>query len=195
MLNFGLISGINNKDISMHSFARSVGAFICTAVVTVAVAQPPAGADQGGASRPRNVMQRPPMDPAPGTIMTKQSISARGAQTMIEAIVADAVSKRQAVSISIVDEGGNLIAFKRMDGADIGTIQAAMNKAVSALKLQMPSGALGQTPLATQFMSAGFTILGGGEPIKVGDNVVGAIAVSGGDDAASVQVGLKAFKP
>lgn len=43
------------------------------------------------------------------------ALSVKGAQTIVDAIVAQAIKKGQAVSIAIVDEGGNMPAFKRMD--------------------------------------------------------------------------------
>lgn len=186
----------------MKSLARCTTAFIAAALlIGAANAQTPEPGAAPSTSRPaagagQQRMRLAPVDQAPSMVTSKQSLSAKGAQAMIDAIVAEATSKRQAVSVAIVDEGGNLLAFKRMDNTSLGTIQAAMTKAVSALKLQMPSGAFSQEPgAAISFMSAGFTVLGGGEPIKVGNTVVGAIAVSGADDMAYVAVGLKAFKP
>jgi uncharacterized protein GlcG (DUF336 family) len=135
--------------------------------------------------------------------MTKPTITAKGAQVIMDAITKYATAKSVAVAIAIVDDGGNLVAFKRMDGASLGTIQAVLNKSVSALKLQAPTGVLMQLAkqdvgLALGFTSAGFTILGGAQPIHVSNAVVGAIAVSGGadgDDDDYIKVGLDAFRP
>ena len=163
------------------------------------------GQGRGQGTAPR-VTGDAPHDPAPGGTMMKPTLSARGAQTIIDAIVNNAASQHQAVAIAIVDDGGNLLAFKRMDGATLGTIQATMAKAVSALRLQSPTSNFGQLAqtnmaLALGFSSAGFTILGGGQPIRANGangDVVGAVAVSGGaggSDDAFIKIGLDAFKP
>lgn len=159
--------------------------------------QPSAPSPAGPTAGARPGTAATPVDPAPNTTISKQSLSAKGAAAMIDAIMAEAVAKSEAVSVAIVDEGGNLLAFKRMDHTSLGTIQAAMSKAVSALKLEMSSGTFAQnTNVALNFMSAGFTVLNGGEPIRAGNSVVGAIGVSGvRDDMAYVRVGLNAFKP
>jgi len=178
------------------------------AMVSAAVrAQPqgpqgPEGQGRGQGTAPR-VTGDAPHDPAPGGTMMKPTLSARGAQTIIDAIVNNAASQHQAVAIAIVDDGGNLLAFKRMDGATLGTIQATMAKAVSALRLQSSTSNFGQLAqtnmaLALGFSSAGFTILGGGQPIRANGDVVGAVAVSGGaggSDDAFIKIGLDAFKP
>ena len=177
----------------MRKFFSSM---IALSLAITAAAQPvPPGGAAGGP------FARMPVDQAPGGTLEKPTISARGAQMMVDAIVSAATAKREAVSISIVDAGGNLLLFKRMDGADLGSAQAAMNKAFSALKLQSPTGVfmdmLNKNPaLAQGFISAGFTILGGGEPIRAHGQVVGAIAVSGGGrDQYYIDIGQKAFRP
>ena len=175
---------------------------LVSAAVRAQGPQGPQAPGRGQGAGPR-VTGDAPHDPAPGLTMAKPTISAKGAQTIIDAIVNSAASQHQAVAIAIVDDGGNLVAFKRMDGASLGTIQATMAKSVSALRLQAPTSNFGQIaqtnlPLALGFSSAGFTILGGGQPIRASGEVVGAIAVSGGaggSDDAFIKIGLDAFKP
>lgn len=134
--------------------------------------------------------------PAPGATFTKLALSAKGAQMIIDTIVAHAIKERQALSVAIVDEGGNLLAFKRMDGAQLGTVDAALRKVPTALKLQGSNSRFSSNPSsALAFASAGFTVLGGAQPIKVGDQVIGAVAVSGARDDEYIVVGLAAFKP
>ena len=166
-----------------------------------------ASAQRGEGPRPDQPQVRVtgdvPHDPAPGVTMSKPTISAKGAQAILDAITTYAAKEHQSVSIAVVDEGGNLVAFKRMDGATLGTIQAVMTKSVSALRLQSSTSNFGQLAqqnvgLAMGFLSAGFTILGGGQPIRANGEVVGAVAVSGGvggQDDALIKVGLDAFKP
>ena len=78
-----------------------------------------------------------------------------------------------------------MLYFKRMDGAGLGTIPAAIGKAKSVLQLQAPTQvfsnmASSNLGLALGFLSTDFTILGGGQPIRINGVVVGGIAVSGG---------------
>lgn len=116
---------------------------------------------------------------------TVATLSAKGAQDMADAVIELALAREQSVSVAVVDAGGNLLFFKRMDGASLGTIQAAIGKAVSALRLQAPTQVFGDMAgknigLALGFVSSDFTILGGGQPIRIDGVVVGGIAVSGG---------------
>lgn len=104
---------------------------------------------------------------------------------MADAITALARKRDQSVTIAIVDAGGNLLFFQRMDGAGLGTIRAALGKARSALELQAPTQVFSNMAdrnlgLALGFLSSDFTILGGGQPIRINGVVVGGLAVSGG---------------
>lgn len=113
------------------------------------------------------------------------TLSAMGSQTMGDAVIALAVARKQTVTVAIVDAGGNLLYFRRMDGAGTGTIPAAIGKAKSALALEAPTQTFSDMAsrnlgLALGFLSSDFTILGGGQPIRINGMVVGGIAVSGG---------------
>ena len=66
-------------------------------------------------------------------LMTKHSISSELAQKMIDAAVAKAKELGVTENVAILDDGGNLKAFGRMDGAPILTIGIAQNKAYTAL--------------------------------------------------------------
>lgn len=132
--------------------------------------------------------------------ITVQSLSARGAQDMADAMVKHAILRQQTITIAIVDAGGNLLYFKRMDGAGLGTINAAIGKAKAALSLQAPTQVFSDLAkqdlgLAVGFLSTDLMILGGGQPIRIADVVVGGVAVSGGaggEDDLYNNVGLKA---
>lgn len=113
------------------------------------------------------------------------TLSAKGAQDMVDAVIALAESKNQSVTVAVVDAGGALLHFKRMDGAGLGTIKAAIGKASSALELQAPTQVFSDMAqrdigLALGFVSSDFNILGGGQPIRIDGIVIGGIAVSGG---------------
>ena len=66
-------------------------------------------------------------------VIEKHSISFELAQEIVNAAVAKARELGVSENVAILDEGGNLKAFSRMDGASIPTIEIAQNKAVYAL--------------------------------------------------------------
>jgi uncharacterized protein GlcG (DUF336 family) len=102
--------------------------------------------------------------------------------------------------IAVVDEGGNLMAQQRMDGALLVSIDIALNKAYTAVALKMPTHELaplaqsGQPLFGIHNADGGrIVIFGGGYPLKVQGKLVGGIGVSGGsveDDMACAQEAL-----
>ena len=66
-------------------------------------------------------------------VVKKQSISSELAQKMVNAVVAKARELGVTENVAILDDGGNLKAFSRMDGASVPTIEIALNKAYTAL--------------------------------------------------------------
>src|SRR4030081_480068 len=114
----------------------------------------------------------------------KHSISYELAQKMVNAAVAKARELGVTENVSILDDGGNLKAFGRMDGASIPTIEIAQNKAYTAL-FGVPTQDFFDFIQRDPSLLAGIPTLarvaayGGGFPIKVGGEVVGAIGVSG----------------
>lgn len=91
------------------------------------------------------------------------------------------------MNIAVVDAGNNLTAFARMDGAWLGSIDIALNKAYTARAFDMPTGDLapmiqpGQPLYGIEASNDGRLIaFGGGIPLKDEDFVAGAIGVSGG---------------
>src|SRR6201987_2764204 len=67
------------------------------------------------------------------SVITKRSISSELAQKMVDAAVAKARELGVSENVTILDDGGNLKAFSRMDGASIPTIEIAQKKAYTAL--------------------------------------------------------------
>jgi uncharacterized protein GlcG (DUF336 family) len=117
-------------------------------------------------------------------VMMKHSISSELAQKMVDAAVAKASELGVAENVAILDDGGNLKAFSRMDGAPIPSIEMAQNKAYTALFgvstqdffnfIQGDPSLLAGIPTLTRIAA-----WGGGFPIKVNGEVVGAIGLSG----------------
>jgi len=117
-------------------------------------------------------------------VIEKYSISSGLAQRMVNAAVAKAGELGVTENVAILDDGGNLKAFSRMDGASIPTIEIAQNKAYTAL-FGVPTQDFFDFIQGDPSLLAGIPTLarvaawGGGLPIKVNGNVVGAIGVSG----------------
>jgi uncharacterized protein GlcG (DUF336 family) len=117
-------------------------------------------------------------------VVKKHSISSELARKMVDEAVAKARELGVTENVTILDDGGNLKAFSRMDGAPIPTIEIAQNKAYTALFgvstqdffnfIQSDPSLLAGIPSLARM-----AVWGGGFPIKVNGEVVGAIGVSG----------------
>ena len=89
------------------------------------------------------------------------------------------------MNIAIIDAGGNLKAFARMDGAWLGSIDIAIKKARTARYFDMNTGEIGNLsqpggPLFNiEHSNGGLITFPGGIPIRQGNTVIGAIGVSG----------------
>src|SRR4030088_752795 len=93
----------------------------------------------------------------------------------------------QPMNIAVADEGGNLVSHVRMDGAWIGSIDIAINKAFTSRAFDISTRDLSQhSQSGGQFFGIHVSnhgrimIFAGGIPLKIGGKVVGAIGVSGG---------------
>src|SRR5260370_21479944 len=117
-------------------------------------------------------------------VVKKHSISFELAQKMVNAALAKARELGVSENVTILDDGGNLKAFSRMDGAPIATIERAKNKAYTAL-LGVSTQDFFNFIKGDPSLLAGVPTLarvaawGGGFPIKVDGEIVGAIGVSG----------------
>ena len=122
-------------------------------------------------------------------------------------VVESALGKAQEIgtlmNIAVVDAGGNLKAFRRMDGAWLGSIDIALKKARTARYFDMPTGDLGQLsqpggPLFNiEVSNGGLITFPGGVPLRDSSGeVAGAIGVSGStveNDQAVAEAGAKGF--
>src|SRR6202140_2668459 len=117
-------------------------------------------------------------------LVNKHSISFELAQRMVNAAVAKARELGVSENVAILDAGGNLKAFSRMDGAPLPTIEMAQNKAYTALLgvstqdffkfIQGDPSLLAGVPTLARMAA-----WGGGFPIKVNGEVVGGIGLRG----------------
>src|SRR5467141_5138896 len=117
-------------------------------------------------------------------LVKKYTISSELAQKMVGEAVAKARELRVTENVAILDDGGNLKAFSRMDGAPILCIEIAQNKAYTAL-FGVPTHDLFNFIQGDPSLLAGMPTLprmaawGGGFPLKVDGEIVGAIGLSG----------------
>lgn len=133
-----------------------------------------------------------------------QDISLEQAIVVFGAAYAKAEEMGVKMDIAVVDAGGNLKAFARMDGAWLGSIDIAIKKAKTARYFDMPTGDIGQLsqpggPLYNiEHSNDGLITFPGGVPLKAADGtVIGAIGVSGStveDDHAVATAGAEALR-
>jgi uncharacterized protein GlcG (DUF336 family) len=114
-------------------------------------------------------------------------ITLEKAQSIIAAGIAKSKEIGQPMNIAVVDAGANLTAFARMDGAWLGSIDIAVNKAFTARAFDITTRDLGSNSQpGNQFFGIHASnhgrvmIFAGGVPLKVNGQVVGAVGVSGG---------------
>ena len=134
---------------------------------------------------------------------TGKAVDLAAAQRVIIAAREKAQALGLKMNIAVVCEGGNLRAFERMNGAWLGSIQIAQDKAYSARAFDMETKALGKLAQSGDALfgihttnNCRIVIFGGGVPLKNGDKVVGAIGVSGGSadqDHEVATAGANAF--
>jgi uncharacterized protein GlcG (DUF336 family) len=115
------------------------------------------------------------------------SVSLEEARNVIAAGEAKAREIGSPSNIAVVDAGGNLVAFARMDGAWLGSIAIAIDKAFTGRAFDMETGALaaaarpGEEFFGIHTTNGGrVVIFAGGMPLKHGDTIVGGVGVSGG---------------
>ncbi len=134
------------------------------------------------------------------TIKTLQLPDAR---RMIEAATKKAEDIKQPMNIAVVDAGGNLLAFERMQNAWLGSIDIAIKKAWTSRAFDIETGTLADfSQSGNQFFgihasnNGKVMIFAGGVPVLQDGVVVGAIGISGGtgeQDQAVAKAGASAF--
>ena len=117
------------------------------------------------------------------------------AQKALQVIQTELIARGKAAVLVAADTHGELIALLRMDGAPLQSITIAMNKAYTAARAQQPTREIGAR---VRDAEAGFDIAyygdarfvgwGGGVPVRVNGQVVGAVAVSGLPETEDMEV-------
>jgi glc operon protein GlcG len=124
------------------------------------------------------------------------------AKRVLIAAQAEAARNRWNVAIAVVDSGGHLVAFERMDTTQYGSVDVAQEKARTAAAFRRPSKAFQDTIAAggegmRMLKLPGALPIEGGLPLIVEGKIVGAIGVSGVTSAQDGQIaaaGLAALK-
>jgi glc operon protein GlcG len=129
---------------------------------------------------------------------TVQVISEAGAQQVLRAAEQEAEKLHAPCAIAVVDSSGTLVAFLKMDGVRAGSPDLAIGKARTSALLERPSAETENNVDngRVAFVTAGLMTLRGGEPLKAGDQVVGAVGIAGlnkDNDVAIAQAAAAAF--
>jgi glc operon protein GlcG len=121
---------------------------------------------------------------------TKRTLTLDVARAVIAAAEKKAVASHWAMVITVVDDGGHMIALARMDGSPMGSIDVAQRKASSAVRFKSPTKDFsdGMAKGTTALLTLDVVTFEGGIPIVVDGQVIGAIGVSGGTQEQDGQV-------
>ena len=125
--------------------------------------------------------------------MTKMNLEL--AKQLIEGAEKKATELGIQMVISVVDEGGNLIAVHRMDDAWLASIDIAQNKAWTSVALKMPTSNLAEATVPNAELyglnttnNGRLVLFGGGIPLVENDKVIGAVGASGSSVDHDIQV-------
>ena len=160
----------------MSMKAVTTVAMLATALIAVG----PAAAQQ---TPPPNPLDAVP-DKVPFDVPYGAPISLERAESAIAAAVAEAKKRDWRLNVAVVDAGGNLVAFQRMDGAQLASIQISQHKAHSAAIFRRETKAfengIQQNNFNYLLTLDGVIASRGGIPLVENGKVVGAIGCSGG---------------
>lgn len=117
-------------------------------------------------------------------LVTERTISAGLAAEAVAAAVEACAGRGHRVTAAVVDRAGTLRALLRADGAGPHTVGSARDKAFTAVSMRAGTTQILETvrtnPGASRLPdTGGFLVVGGGLPIRAGEEVVGAIGVDG----------------
>jgi uncharacterized protein GlcG (DUF336 family) len=132
-------------------------------------------------------------------LIDRKALTLAEAKKVVAAAQADAAKSNLTMAIAIVDEGGHLLLFEKMDGTQTGSVNVAIAKARSAALFKRP------TKVFEDAVTGGRTVvlslegvlpIEGGLPMAAGGSLIGAIGVSGGtaqQDGVVAAAGLAAL--
>lgn len=133
------------------------------------------------------------------TVISKPVMDSEDAFKALQAAQQEASAHQWAVSIAVCDDGGHLLAFVRMPGANIASATISQGKASTAARMKRDTQGIEEmiNQGRTAFLSApGLDgLLEGGVPVMVNGQCAGAVGVSGvkpGEDAQIARAGVQA---
>lgn len=122
---------------------------------------------------------------------TTKYITLEDAKKAISAAESEAGKNNWNVAIAILDAGGHLIMFQRMDDTQIGSVNIAMGKARTAVNFKRPTKAMEDIVAGGRiaFLAVeGITPIQGGLPVVVDGKVIGSVGVSGVQSSQDEQI-------
>lgn len=129
----------------------------------------------------------------------KATIGLGEAQSVIAAAITQAEQISVPVAVVVLDWSGRLVASVRMDAAPLMAVDMATGKAYTAAGMGAPTEVWDQATAANPGFGGaitsipGFTPFGGGKPITVGGQLIGAVGISGGTVDQDVQIAESAL--
>jgi len=138
----------------------------------------------------------------PANVPYGVSITADTAKKLAAAAIAEARKNNWAMAVAIVDTGGYLVYFERMQDTQLGSVEIAIEKAKSAALFRRPTKSFQDTLAAGGeglriLRLTGAVPVEGGIPIIVDGKLIGAVGASGGSsdqDGRTAQAGVAAMK-
>lgn len=132
----------------------------------------------------------------------RRTLSLKGATKVLDAAIAAAEHAGVRVSVAVLGSDARLLAFASMDGATILSTETARKKALTVIKVGRATSEFAADLKAEMVTEPelfhgmlgmeGIAAFGGGIPIRVGEQVVGAVAVSGASSAQDDEIAMKA---
>lgn len=132
-----------------------------------------------------------------------EKLTLETAKKMIEAAEQEATNIGVPMVISVVDDGGNLVAVHRMDDAWLASVDIAQNKAWTSVALKMPTAGLAEATVPNAELyglnttnNGRIVVFGGGIPLMKDGKVVGAVGASGSaveHDIKVAEAAVRAF--
>ena len=127
---------------------------------------------------------------AKAPVLQTQDVSLALANELIQATLAACHAEGRSAVVAVVDRGGQLVAVQRDDKVGPHNTEAAQRKAFTALSTKTPTRLLAERarndPESANLNTvAALLLLGGGVPLKAGDEVIGALGVAGSGGAAA----------
>ncbi|MEA2948626.1 MAG: hypothetical protein QOI40_3956 [Alphaproteobacteria bacterium] len=139
--------------------------------------------------------------PASAQLLQRKELSYAVAKTIAENALEDCKARGFAVSVVVVDRGGNTVVSLRADNASVHTTENARRKAYTAMTFKMTTEEfvkrMETEPVRRQQTTLPNVIaIGGGVPLKVGNDVIGGVGLSGspGVDEPCVMAGIDKVK-